>query len=164
MWAIDHFGVRPDIVAAGKGIASGLPLGATIARADLMTWPKGAHGSTYGGNPISCAAALATIDLIQKELMDNASTAGSYLLDGLRPLQGEHKVVVDVRGLGLMIGVEFSIPEIASQVEEACFQKGLLALGCGDKAIRMSPPLMIERGQVETGLRLFSEVVAEVAR
>jgi 4-aminobutyrate aminotransferase len=163
MWAIDHFGVRPDIVAAGKGIASGLPLGAMIARADLMTWSKGAHGSTYGGNPISCAAALATIDLIQKELMDNASSVGSYLLEGLRPLQEEHEAIVDVRGLGLMIGVEFSTAEIASVVEEACFQKGLLVLGCGDKALRMSPPLMIDRGQVETGLRLFSEVVAEVA-
>ena len=162
MWAIEHFGVVPDIVAAGKGIASGLPLGAMIARSELMTWSKGAHGSTYGGNPLSCAAALVTIDLIEKELMGNANEIGSFLLEGLEKLQREHPAIVDVRGRALMIGIEFSTPEIAHAVEEACFHKGVLVLGCGDKAIRMAPPLMIDRAQAETGLRLFSDAVAEV--
>jgi 4-aminobutyrate aminotransferase len=163
MWAIEHFGVVPDIVAAGKGIASGLPLGAMIARSELMTWSKGAHGSTYGGNPLSCAAALVTIDLIEKELMGNANEVGSFLLEGLEKLQREQATIVDVRGRALMIGIEFSTPEIAHAVEEACFHKGVLVLGCGDKAIRMSPPLMIDRTQAETGLRLFAEAVAEVS-
>jgi 4-aminobutyrate aminotransferase len=162
MWAIEHFGVVPDIVAAGKGIASGLPLGAMIAPSELMTWSKGAHGSTYGGNPLSCAAALVTIDLIEKELMGNANEIGSFLLEGLEKLQRDHPAIVDVRGRALMIGVEFSTPEIAHAVEEACFHRGVLVLGCGDKAIRMAPPLMIDRAQAETGLRLFSDVVAEV--
>jgi 4-aminobutyrate aminotransferase len=164
MWAIEHFGVVPDIVAAGKGIASGLPLGAMIAKSELMTWSKGAHGSTYGGNPLSCAAALVTIDLIEKELMGNANEIGSFLLDGLEALRNEHTAIVDVRGRALMIGVEFTTPEIAHAVEEASFHKGVLVLGCGDKSIRMSPPLMIDRAQAEAGLRLFSEAVAEVVR
>jgi 4-aminobutyrate aminotransferase len=163
MWAIENFGVRPDIVTAGKGIASGLPLGAMMARTELMTWSKGAHGSTYGGNPISCAAALSTIDLIEKELIGNAGEIGGFLLEGLRSLQKRSDIIVDVRGLALMIGVEFSTPELAAAVEEACFHKGLLVLGCGDKAIRMSPPLLIDRAQAATGLRLFAEAVAEVA-
>jgi 4-aminobutyrate aminotransferase len=163
MWAIEHFGVEPDIVAAGKGIASGMPLGAMMARSELMTWSKGAHGSTYGGNPMSCAAALATIDLIEKELMGNANEIGAFILDELEKLQQAQASIVDVRGLALMIGVEFSTPEIAHAVEEASFQKGVLVLGCGDKSIRMSPPLMIDRAQAETGLRLFADAVAEVA-
>ena len=163
MWAIEHFDVRPDIVAAGKGIASGVPLGAMIARAELMTWTKGAHGSTYGGSPLSCAAALTTMELIEKELLGNAAEMGEVLMRGLAPIAATHDHVVDVRGLGLMIGVEFATPEIASAVEERCFERGLLVLGCGDKTVRMSPPLTIGREQVEAGLRVFSEVVAEAA-
>ena len=163
MWAIEHFDVRPDIVAAGKGIASGLPLGAMIARAELMTWTKGAHGSTYGGSPLSCAAALATMGLIEKELLANAAEMGEGLRQGLEPIAAAHDHVVDVRGIGLMIGVEFATAQIASAVEEECFRRGLLVLGCGDKTVRMSPPLTIERAQVDAGLRLFSEVVAGAA-
>ena len=163
MWAIEHFDIRPDIVAAGKGIASGMPLGAMIARSELMTWEKGAHGSTYGGNPLSCAAALVTIDLIEKELASNAIEMGRVLIEGVRQVTAESSSVVDVRGLGLMIGVELATPALATAVEEACFQRGLLVLGCGDKAVRMSPPLLIERAQVESGLHVFSEVIDEVS-
>jgi 4-aminobutyrate aminotransferase len=163
MWAIEHFGVRPDIVAAGKGIASGLPLGAMIARADLMTWSKGAHGSTYGGNPLSCAAALVTLELIEKELIGNATEMGALLLKGVRSLVDSHEAIVDARGLGLMIGVEFTTPELAAAVEHSCFHKGLLVLGCGDKAVRMSPPLTIGREQVESGLEIFAAAVAEAS-
>jgi 4-aminobutyrate aminotransferase len=162
MWAIEHFGVEPDIVAAGKGIASGLPLGATIARAELMTWTKGAHGSTYGGSPLACAAALTTLDLVEKELMGNAAELGALLLDGARNLRERHASIVDARGLGLMVGVELATPEIASAVEQACFHKGVLALGCGDKSLRVSPPLVVERKQADTGLALLAEAVAEV--
>ena len=105
MWAIEHFGVEPDIVLSGKGIASGMPLGAMIARGDLMTWEVGAHGSTYGGNPVACAAALATLRLIEGGLMDNATDVGNALLDGLRAMQQRQPLIRDVRGLGLMIGV-----------------------------------------------------------
>ena len=163
MWAIEHFDIRPDIVAAGKGIASGMPLGAMIARSELMTWEKGAHGSTYGGNPLSCAAALVTIDLIEKELASNAIEMGRVLIEGVRQVTAGTSSVVDVRGLGLMIGVELATPALATAVEEACFQRGLLVLGCGDKAVRMSPPLLIERAQVESGLHVFSEVIDEVS-
>jgi 4-aminobutyrate aminotransferase len=162
MWAIEHFGVEPDILLAGKGIASGLPLGAMIARAELMSWTKGAHGSTYGGNAVACAAALATIDLIEKELMHNAAEIGPVLLEGLRNLQTQHDAIVDVRGLGLMIGVEFATPELSHAVEDGCFRKGLLVLGCGDKTVRMSPPLLLNRAQAEAGLRIFGETVAEI--
>jgi 4-aminobutyrate aminotransferase len=163
MWAIEHFGVTPDIVLSGKGIASGMPLGAMTARAELMNWKKGAHGSTYGGNPVSCAAGLATIDLVEKELADNAEEIGGRLRDGLATLESRSKLIEDVRGLGLMIGVEFTTGEIAGRVEAACYRRGLLVLRAGDKAIRISPPLIIRPEQAATGLRLFEEACAEVS-
>ena len=163
MWAIQHFDVEPDIVLAGKGIASGMPLGAIVARESLMTWAVGAHGSTYGGNPLSCAAALATLDLIEHGLMDNAREVGAYLLDGLRQIAERNASITDVRGLGLMIGVEFEEAETMHAVEQAAFRRGLLVLGCGDSVIRMSPPLVFERERADIALRLFEEVVAEVA-
>jgi 4-aminobutyrate aminotransferase len=163
MWAIQHFGVEPDIVLAGKGIASGMPLGAIVARESLMTWDVGVHGSTYGGNPLSCAAALATLELIEDGLMDNARDVGAYLLDGLRRIGERHASITDVRGLGLMIGVEFDDAETMHAVEQTAFAKGLLVLGCGDSVIRMSPPLVFERERADTALRLFDEVVAEVS-
>lgn len=163
MWAIEHFGVTPDIVLSGKGVASGMPLGAMTARAELMTWKKGAHGSTYGGNPVSCAAGLATIDLVEKELADNAEEIGGRLRDGLATLESRSKLIEDVRGLGLMIGVEFTTGEIAGRVEAACYRRGLLVLRAGDKAIRISPPLIIRPEQAATGLRLFEEACAEVS-
>lgn len=158
MWAIEHFDVEPDIVLSGKGIASGLPLAAMTARAELMSWETGAHGSTYGGNPVACAAGLATIDLIEKELMANADQVGSQLLDGVLALRNRD-IVVDVRGLGLMIGVEFSSPDIANRVQNDCFKRGLLVLRAGDAAIRLAPPLVINRAQADTGLRIFTAAV-----
>ena len=163
MWAIQHFGVEPDIVLAGKGIASGMPLGAMIAREDLMVWETGAHGSTYGGNPLSCAAALATIDLIEESLMQNAVETGGFLMDGLRAMAERHPLIREVRGLGLMIGIEFPDHDTMVAVEEAAFRRGLLVLGCGENAIRMSPPLVFRRDQAETALSVFEEAVAEVA-
>ena len=163
VWAMEHWGVEPDIVLAGKGIASGLPLGAMIAREDLMTWTTGMHGSTYGGNPLSCAAALATFDLIESELADNAAKVGEQLLAGLRGVASRVGLVEDVRGLGLMIGVEFPDHDVADAVEKACFRRGLLVLGAGDSAVRMSPPLVIRPDQAETAVGIFEEACAEVA-
>jgi 4-aminobutyrate aminotransferase len=162
MWAIQHFGVEPDVVLAGKGIASGMPLGAMIARQSLMTWEAGAHGSTYGGNPLSCAAALASMRLIEGGLMDNAREIGGVLLDGLRSIADRHRSVRDVRGLGLMIGVELADHETMLAVEHEAFRRGLLVLGCGDSVIRVSPPLVFRRDQAETALEIFEEAVAEV--
>ena len=163
MWAIEHFGVEPDILLAGKGIASGMPLGAMIAREDLMSWEVGAHGSTYGGNPVACAAALATLRLIEGGLMDNATEMGEAMMAGLRAIAERHPVIRDVRGLGLMIGVQFPDHDHMAAVEQAAFRKGLLVLGCGDDVIRMSPPLVIRRDQVDTALEVFEEAVAEVS-
>ena len=161
MWAIQHFGAEPDILLVGKGIASGMPLGAMVAREDLMTWEIGAHGSTYGGNPLSCAAALATIDLIEDGLVENAERVGSFLLDGLREIQGRRPLIKDVRGLGLMIGIEFEDHDTMIAVEQAAFRRGLLVLGAGDDVVRMCPPLVFRRDQAETALEVFEEAVAE---
>jgi 4-aminobutyrate aminotransferase len=161
MWAIQHFGVEPDILLVGKGIASGMPLGAMVARDDLMTWEVGAHGSTYGGNPLSCAAALATIDLIEDGLVENAERVGSFLLDGLREMQARRPLIKDVRGLGLMIGIEFEDHDTMIAVEQAAFRRGLLVLGAGDDVVRMCPPLVFSRDQAETALEVFDEAVAE---
>jgi 4-aminobutyrate aminotransferase len=162
LWAIQHFGVEPDILLAGKGIASGMPLGAMIARERLMTWEIGAHGSTYGGNPLSCAAALATLRLIENGLMDNAREIGAVLLDGLRQMQGRHAAIREVRGLGLMIGVELADHDAMLAVEHAAFRRGLLVLGCGDSVIRISPPLVFRRDQAETALEIFEDAISEV--
>ena len=162
MWASENWDVVPDVVLAGKGIASGLPLGATVARAELMKWESGAHGSTYGGNPVACAAALATIDLIENELAENAAKVGAHLLDGLRALAERQSLVQDVRGMGLMIGVEFADGATADAVEVACFRRGLLTLRAGDSTIRMSPPLVVTADQADTGLALFEEACAEI--
>ncbi len=161
MWAIQHFGAEPDILLVGKGIASGMPLGAMVARDDLMSWEVGAHGSTYGGNPLSCAAALATIDLIEDGLAENAERVGSFLLDGLRQMQARRPLIKEVRGLGMMIGIEFGDHDTMIAVEQAAFQRGLLVLGAGDDVVRMCPPLVFRRDQAETALEIFEEAVAE---
>ena len=161
MWAAQHFEVEPDILLVGKGIASGMPLGAMVARDDLMTWEIGAHGSTYGGNPLSCAAALATIDLIEDGLMDNAERVGSFLLDGLREMQARRPLIKEVRGLGLMIGIEFEDHDMMIAVEHAAFRRGLLVLGAGDDVVRMCPPLVFRTDQAETALEVFEEAVVE---
>ena len=162
MFACEHFGVTPDIVTVAKGIASGMPLGAFIAKADVMTWAKGAHGSTFGGNPVSCAAALETLNLLEGGLMENAAVVGAYVLERLQRLQEESAIVIDARGIGLMIGVEFQTGEQAAAVAERCFRQGLIVLECGDKAIRMSPPLVVDQADADTALDIFEAAVTEV--
>ena len=163
MWAIEQEGVSPDIITSGKGIASGLPLGAMIAREDLMSWELGSHGSTYGGSPISCAAALATFDVIEREgLMANARSVGEVLLAGLRAIASRHPIITEVRGRALWIGMSLAGHEQASMIEQVAFRKGLLILGCGDADIRISPPLVFREDQARAALEIFEEVVAEV--
>jgi 4-aminobutyrate aminotransferase len=172
MWAIEHFGVEPDVVTAAKGIASGLPLGVTTARADVMAWPPGAHASTFGGNPVSCAAALATIALLKDALVENAAAVGEHLLQGLRALQERHPLIGDVRGKGLMVGVELvrdrTTKERATterdRVVDEAFARGLLILGAGRNAVRFSPPLVLTKAQADTAIRIFDECLAAVAR
>jgi 4-aminobutyrate aminotransferase len=165
MWAVDHWNVRPDIVLSAKGIASGMPLGALMARADLLeSWGPGAHGSTYGGNPVACAAALATIELLEGGLIDNAQQRGEQAMAGLRPLASRHpKLIRDVRGKGLMIGVEFDTPDHAEEVQWAAFQGGLLVLECGRSSVRLTPALTVTRDEMATGLEIFAQAVASVA-
>ncbi len=166
-WAIKNFGAEPDIVTSAKGIASGMPLGACIARESVMTWPKGSHGNTYGGNPIACAAALATIDLIENEYLANAAEVGEYMLDALKEIQVRHPSMGDVRGIGLMIGVEFvkdkgtkePADEIRNMIEEESFKRGALMLGCGKSVIRIAPPLCITKKEADEGLGIFEEAV-----
>lgn len=171
-WAIEHFGVEPDIVCVGKGIASGVPLGAIIARKSVVTWPCGSHGNTYGGNPIACAAALSTIDLIEEEFMQNAAEVGEYALDALEEIKVRHPSVGDVRGLGLMIGVEFvkdqeskaPAVDLRDQVIDLAFERGLLTLGCGKSTIRISPALNISRTEMDEGLRILDEAILVAER
>ncbi|MEV5692556.1 acetyl ornithine aminotransferase family protein [Micromonospora globbae] len=165
LWAIEHTGVRPDILISAKGLASGLPLGAFMAQAELMEhWSPGAHGSTYGGSPVPCAAGLATLEVIQSErLLDNATRQGELLLAGLRKLQQRFgDLLVDVRGIGLMIGTEYATPEIAASVQQQAFRRGLLMLDCGEKSIRISPPLVITEEETRTGLNLLGEALRAV--
>jgi 4-aminobutyrate aminotransferase len=165
MWAIEQWGVKPDILLSAKGIASGMPLGAMVARADLLeAWGVGAHGSTYGGNPVACAAALATIDLLQGGLVANAAARGAQAVAGLAPLRDRFPSLVrDVRGRGLMLGIEFDTAEHAEEVQWAAFQRGLLVLECGKTSVRMSPALTVSEAEMVTALRIFGESVAAIA-
>jgi len=164
MWALEHWDVEPDILLTAKGIGSGMPVGAMIARSDVMTWGPGAHGSTYGGNPVSLAAMLATIRLLEGGLVANAAIRGRELMDALRPLTDHFPTLVrDVRGKGLMIGIEFDSAQTADAVQLQAFERGLLVLEAGDNAVRMSPPLIISRAEAETAVRIFTEAVAHVA-
>lgn len=162
MFAVDHFGVVPDIITVAKGIASGMPLGGFIARSEVMTWAKGSHGSTFGGNPVACAAALETINLLEEGLMDNATQMGNQILGRLRSLEEEYPILVDVRGLGLMIGLEFQAPEQAKAVADTCFAQGLIVLECGDKAIRISPPLVVGQEEADTALGILEAAIAQI--
>ena len=172
MFAIEHSGVDPDIVTIAKGIASGMPLGVTTARADVMTWPPGSHASTFGGNPVSCAAALATIDLLRNELMRNAADVGAHLLAGARALMDRHAIVGDVRGRGLMVGIEFVRDRATKEratterdaIVRACFERGLLVLGAGRNAIRLSPPLILTRAQADIALGILDTAIGSVTR
>ena len=169
MFAIEHAGVRPDVVAIAKGIASGLPLGIAAARADLMTWPPGAHASTFGGNPVSCAAALATIKLLKDRLVANAADVGAHLMSGLHALAQRHRLIGDVRGRGLMVGVELvrnrDTKERATTERDAvvmsAFKRGLLVLGAGKNSIRFSPPLVLTREQADMAIRIFDDALTE---
>jgi len=164
MWAIQHWGVEPDVLVAAKGIASGLPISAVVARSELMDWTAGAHGSTYGGNPVACAALLATVKLLEDGLVDNAARRGEQALEALRPLVRRHESIVrDVRGKGLMIGVQFDSGATADAVQLAAFHRGLLVLEAGDDVVRMSPALIVDAQEIATGVRIFSAAVAEVA-
>jgi 4-aminobutyrate aminotransferase len=172
MFAIEQSGVEPDIVAIAKGIASGMPLGVAAAREDLMTWPRGAHASTFGGNPVSCAAALATIHLLQDGLMANAAEVGAHLHAGLQALADTHPLIGDVRGRGLMIGIELvrdrrtkiRAVEERNAVVVAAFNRGLLILGAGKNSIRFSPPLVLTKAQADVAVQLFGEALTEVER
>jgi 4-aminobutyrate aminotransferase len=165
MWAIDHWDVKPDILLTAKGIASGMPLSAMIARKELLeAWGPGAHGSTYGGNPVACAAGLATIELLEGGLVANAAARGEQALAGLRPLADRFDGLVrDVRGKGLMLGVEFDTPEHAEEVQWASFERGLLVLECGRSSVRLSPALTVSEAEMATALRIFQEAVVDVA-
>jgi 4-aminobutyrate aminotransferase len=164
MWAIQHWGVEPDVILTAKGLASGMPIGAMIAKEHLMTWSAGAHGSTFGGNPVSCAAALATISLLEEGLIDNAAVRGEQMLGLLRPLVADHPDHVrDVRGKGLLVGVQFDSGATAVAVERAAFERGLMVLTAGDDVIRMSPPLVVTGPETIIGCHVFAEAVAAVA-
>lgn len=167
MFACEHYDLKPDIICLAKGIASGLPLGACVAREDLMTWGPGAHASTFGGNPVAIAAALKTIELLERELVANSSEVGAYLQEGLRRLMQKHDCIGDVRGLGMMIGVEFvtdrasrtPAPELRDRVEYACYERGLILLGAGYNTIRWSPPLILTRENADVALEIFDEAI-----
>ena len=170
MFAIEHAGVEPDIVTMAKGIASGMPLGVATSRAEIMSWPPGAHASTFGGNPVSCAAALATLDLLRRSLVRNAAEVGAHLLAGVRELMSRHRLIGDARGRGLMIGIELvrdretkarAAAERDALVRE-CFKRGLLVLGAGRNAVRLSPPLVLTRPQAETAIAILDEALAVV--
>ncbi|HSM54775.1 MAG TPA: acetyl ornithine aminotransferase family protein [Candidatus Sulfomarinibacteraceae bacterium] len=167
-WAVEHEDVEPDIICFAKGIASGFPLGGIVARRELMDWPPGSHGSTFGGNPIAAAAALATIEVIENEgLLQQAQETGEYIMDALAEMQGRHPNLGDVRGRGLMIGMEFvKDPEskeravtLRNEVIQEAFRRGLLLLPCGTNVIRMTPALNVPRPLVDEGLQLFEEAL-----
>jgi 4-aminobutyrate aminotransferase len=170
MMAIEHWGVVPDIIALAKGLASGMPLGATVAQSEVMDWVPGSHASTFGGNPISCRAALATIELLEGGLIANAARLGDYILNQLKDFQKRFELIGDVRGKGLMIGIELvkdlvtkeKAIEERSQIIQACFKKGLLILGCGENVIRLIPPLIITRREADLALTILEEVLTEM--
>ncbi len=166
-WAIEHFGVEPDMLTSAKGIASGMPLGACIARKSVMDWEVGTHGNTYGGNPISCAASLATIDLIENGFMQNAKEVGEYTMEALEEIKSRHASIGEVRGKGLMIGVELvkdretkePAKELTDRMVDIGFERGLLMLSCGKSVIRIAPPLSMSKSEMDEGLTLFEEAL-----
>jgi 4-aminobutyrate aminotransferase len=172
MFAAEHFDVTADVVNIAKGIASGLPLGITCARAEVMSWPPGAHASTFGGNPVACAAALVTIRLLRERYVQNAATVGEHMMGALRALQAKHQIIGDVRGKGLMIGVELvrdrqtkvRAIEERNALVQAMFRRGVLVLGAGRNAIRFAPPLVLTKDQADAAIRIFDESLTEVAQ
>jgi 4-aminobutyrate aminotransferase len=168
MFASDHFDLKPDIVCLAKGIGSGLPIGVCVARANLMDWKPGAHASTFGGNPVCIAAALKTIELLEGGLVRNSAEVGSYLKAELEKLMRKYDSIGDVRGMGLMIGVEFvedrasnkPAPELRDRIEVACFERGLIILGAGTNTIRWSPPLIVTKENVDVAIEIFDQAIA----
>jgi 4-aminobutyrate aminotransferase len=171
-WATEHWNIEPDIVLSAKGIASGMPLGAVIARESVMDWPLGSHGNTYGGNPIACAAGLATLDLIENGMMQNAAEVGEYTLDALFEIQARHSTIGDVRGKGLMIGVELVKDRVSKEPAKNLrdrilvdsFERGLLTFGCGESTIRFCPALNISIDLMDEALRIFEESLTEAEK
>jgi 4-aminobutyrate aminotransferase len=163
MWAIEHVGVEPDVLLAGKGLASGLPLSAVIARDDLMHWEPGMHGSTFGGNPVACAAALATLDLVEGGLIDAAATTGAYLRTHLDDLARRHPLIRDVRGRGLMAAIELPDHDAAVAVEQDAFKRGLVVLTAGASAVRFAPALVVTNPQVDIAVDILDAVLATMA-
>jgi 4-aminobutyrate aminotransferase len=167
MFACEHYDVKADIVCIAKGIASGLPMGACVARADLMDWKPGAHASTFGGNPVCIASALKTIELLERELVSNSAEVGGYLKRGLEKLMSKYECIGDVRGMGMMLGVEFvkdrttrtPDPDLRDRVEVASFERGLILLGAGANTIRWSPPLILSKENVDVALEIFDEAI-----
>lgn len=168
-WAVEHWGVEPDIICTAKGIASGMPLGAIIARKEIMkTWAPGAHASTFGGNPISCAAGIATFDLLKNGLIDNAARMGEYMMGKLCDMQERHPSIGDVRGKGLMVGVEFvmdratreAAPKLRNAVVDYAFEENLLLLGCGPNTLRVIPPLNVEQEVIDEALLILEHVIS----
>jgi 4-aminobutyrate aminotransferase len=168
MWVSEQEGIEPDILLSAKGLGSGMPIGAFIARESIDDWKGGAHGSTFGGNPVCCAAAMATLDLVENGLMANAERLGARLLSGARKLAERHEIIGDVRGRGLMVGMELVKdrstkaynPEASRMIVDTAFQHGLLLLGCGKSVIRLAPPLVIDEVDIDRGLELLGNVIA----
>jgi len=171
MFAIEHTGVKPDVVTMAKGIASGLPLGVATAKSEVISWPPGTHASTFGGNPVACAASLATLKLLREGLVKNAETVGAHMMAGAKALMDKHRIVGDVRGRGLMIGLELvrdrQTKERATRERDAvvqdCFRRGLLVLGAGPNAIRLCPPLVLTKEQADTAIKILDQALVSVA-
>jgi 4-aminobutyrate aminotransferase len=171
-WAVEHSGVEPDMVCMAKGIASGMPLGICMTRAEIMNWVPGSHASTFGGNPVSIAAALATMDIIEREAMDNAARVGEFMMQRLRSWTKTHPLVGEVRGRGLMIGIELvkdkttrePAPELRNRVEVLAFERGLMMLGCGETSLRLSPPLIVNEHEATVALDIFEEALTQVEK
>jgi len=169
MWAIEHSGVVPDIICMAKAIGGGLPLGVTLARADLMNWGPGAHASTFGGNPVAIAAALKTIELLEGGIMAHGAEVGKYIMGRLAEIKSRHKCVADVRGLGLMIGIEIARqdnkpwPELRDRIVAESFKRGLIVQGAGQSAVRLSPPLIIDRDQADIALEILEDCIRSSA-
>jgi 4-aminobutyrate aminotransferase len=166
-WSIENFGVEPDIFTSAKGIASGVPLGVMVARKSVFSMPKGSHGNTFGGNPLACAAALATIKLIEDGFMENAQIIGQYAKEMLHQIESRHPSIGEIRGLGLMIGIEFvkdkssqePFDSLRDRIVDLAFEHGILTLGCSKNVIRISPPLCINKAEIEEGIEILDEVI-----
>jgi 4-aminobutyrate aminotransferase len=170
MFASEHYGVEPDIITVAKGLGSGMPIGAFIAKESLMSWGAGAHGSTFGGNPVSCAAALATLDLVEREYLPNVGRVAPHLMAGIARLAERFPVIGDVRGKGLMVGIEFvrdrtsrePHPELVHELVQRAFAKGLLLLSAGKSSLRLAPPLVVGLEEIDVALTIIADTLAEL--